>query len=531
MIELSALLLAIPIVCLLLLAGLPSQVADRWVGKLRQGVPLILVVQVLLAIWLTLLMARRRDSPLSISCFEWSEEMGIGFGIYLDGVSTLMLSMVSLVGLAVSRFSIRYLDGEAMQGRYFRWIGFTVGSVSLLVIAGNLLLFFAAWVMTSFGLHQLLLHYRHREAAARAAWTKFTISRIGDAFLIGALVLVFQTFGTCDLAALFAQAIEISGDSESQVGWSHTAIGWLLVLGAVTKSAQFPFHTWLPDTMETPTPVSALMHAGIVNAGGYLIIRMSPLIALSPGALFTLAGIGAFTACFAAVVMTTQPSIKRALAYSTIAQMGFMMLQCGLGAFSAAMLHILGHSFYKAYAFLSSGSLVGQDAAITTSGERANGQGRSFASLFGAAALSLVAFLAVCFVLGINIADKSGGLVLAFVICLAITTWGWRLLSVRQRRTSMIAAAGAVLMCFAYLGAFLGVSFLMASSVPVVALPLSATFLLAGICLAFCMLFLFSAALSLQKRWAWMATLRIHAANGFYFDALYQRVFGSLAKS
>ena len=286
------------------------------------------------------------------------EISSLSIGMYFDGATGLMLMLVSFVGLVVCRFSIRYLDGEAMQGRYFRWIGFTVGAVSLMVVAGNLLLFFVAWVATSFGLHQLLLHYGHRVAAHRAAWTKFAISRLGDAFLIGALVLTFNMFGTFELSELFSQVNDVV--STSQITGGHAAIGWLLVLGALTKSAQFPFHTWLPDTMETPTPVSALMHAGIVNAGGYLIIRMSPLVALAPSALMTLAVVGAFTACFAGVVMMTQPSIKRALAYSTIAQMGFMMLQCGLGAFAAAMLHILAHSLYKAHAFLSSGSVIAQ---------------------------------------------------------------------------------------------------------------------------------------------------------------------------
>ena len=240
------------------------------------------------------------------------------------------------------------------QGQYFAWTGFTIGAVSLMVISGNLLMFVVCWVMTSLGLHQLLLHYGHRPAAQRAAWTKFTISRIGDAALLAAIVVIYSEFKTLHFAELFAAV----GSSPDAATAATSVAGFLLIVGAITKSAQFPFHTWLPQTMETPTPVSALMHAGIVNAGGYLIIRTSPMVSLTPWALSLLAVIGGVTACFAAVVMLTQTSVKKSLAYSTIAQMGFMMLQCGLGAFSAAMLHIVAHSLYKAYAFLSSGNVI-----------------------------------------------------------------------------------------------------------------------------------------------------------------------------
>ncbi len=374
-----AVLLVVPILCLLATACLPSAIANTKVRLVRGFVTLLVALQCLLAFCLATGYVAMGSEPLSTSVLGTLDASNFA-GIYYDGATALMLALVSFVGFVVSRFSIRYLDGEAMQGRYFRWLGFTIGAVSLMVIAGNLLLFFAAWVMTSFGLHQLLLHYRHREAAHRAAWTKFTISRLGDAFLIAALILTFKTFGTFELSTLFESAKALAGTTALTP--SHVAIGWLLVLGAVTKSAQFPFHTWLPDTMETPTPVSALMHAGIVNAGGYLIIRMSPLVALAPAALITLALIGAFTACFAGVVMMTQPSVKRALAYSTIAQMGFMMLQCGLGAYSAAMLHILAHSLYKAHAFLSSGSVVSQSLATAGAKSPTPSLGKSIAYLF-----------------------------------------------------------------------------------------------------------------------------------------------------
>jgi len=529
-IEFLALLLAVPILCLLSLSCVPSRRADALVCKLRRLVPSMLGLQSLLTLALTGAIASGNQDPLSISCFELSKEMGLGFGIYFDGTSSLMLLMVSMVGFVVSWFSIRYLDGEAMQGRYFRWLGFTAGAVSLMVIAGNLLLFFAAWVMTSSGLHQLLLHYRHRAAAHRAAWTKFAISRLGDGFLIAALVLTFKSFGTYELASIFEQAKGVGADSQANA--SQLAIGWLIVLGAVTKSAQFPFHTWLPDTMETPTPVSALMHAGIVNAGGYLIIRMSPLVALAPEALTALAAIGAFTACFAGIVMMTQPSIKRALAYSTIAQMGFMMLQCGLGAFSAAMLHILAHSFYKAHAFLSSGSVMEERKSMMAAAPLpASLPNASLASLLAAFTMTLTAFVVASYTLGFNLADKSGGLVLVFILTLALTTWGWRLLALGNRAANVVAITGIPVLCFAYLAGYLCVNHLVSPATPELSTSKPPQLVLLDVCLAFFALFLLHIVLVQRIRPNWLEPLRIHAANGFYVDAIYQRVFGSIART
>jgi NAD(P)H-quinone oxidoreductase subunit 5 len=168
-----------------------------------------------------------------------------------------------------------------------------------------------------------------------AARKKFLISRLGDLFLTAAMVLIVSSLGSGDFATIFAAADQLRADSQP-LNWALSLGATFLVLGAMTKSAQFPMHSWLPDTMETPTPVSALMHAGIINAGGFLVIRLSPLISLSHLALDLLAVVGTLTAVIGSVIMLTQPTVKRALAYSTMAQMGFMMLQCGLGAFAAA---------------------------------------------------------------------------------------------------------------------------------------------------------------------------------------------------
>jgi NAD(P)H-quinone oxidoreductase subunit 5 len=270
----------------------------------------------------------------------------------MDAVSGVMVLLVATLGLRVLRFSRRHLEGDPGEAKYFAWMGVTLGAVLSLVMSGDLLVLGVSWVATSLGLHRLLLHYPERPGAVFSARKKFVYSRVGDLSLAGAFVWLAGAAGTWEFDGLFAA---VKDGRVSGLGW----VGGLLVFGAMLKSAQFPFHGWLPDTLETPTPVSAFMHAGIINAGGYLLIRLSPILVEVPTVLDLLVGVGALTAVFGSVVMLVQPGVKRALAYSTVAQMGFMLMQCGLGAFGLAMLHIVAHSIYKSHAFLTAGSTVG----------------------------------------------------------------------------------------------------------------------------------------------------------------------------
>ncbi len=269
-----------------------------------------------------------------------------------DQLSAVMALLVAFLGACVLRFSQNYLAGDPKQARFLSWMSLTLASVLTLVLAQHLLLILAAWITTSLSLHQLLLHHPGRSGAIFSARKKFVVSRLGDAALLAAIVLLYQNYGTFDLPTLFSAVA-------AQPAADLPLVGFFLVACAALESAQFPFPSWLPVTMETPTPVSAFMHAGIINAGGFLILRLSPLFEHAPAALYTLAAIGAITAAFGAVVMLAQPSVKRALAYSTIAQMGFMLLQCGLGYYGLALLHIVAHSIYKAHAFLRAGSTIG----------------------------------------------------------------------------------------------------------------------------------------------------------------------------
>lgn len=281
---------------------------------------------------------------------------GIGFSLSLDALSATLLLLVALVGTVVIRYARNYLAGDPGHERFMRLLALALSAVLLLVLSGNLFQLLLAWSATSIALGRLLLFYAGRTGAVLAARKKYVVSRVGDLCLIVAILLIYSLFGSLDIAALSAGATALAAAGD--VPASAHAAALLLVAAAVLKSAQFPVHGWLLEVMETPTPVSALLHAGIINAGGFLLLRLADLIALSGPALDGLIVVGGLTAMFGSVVMLTQTSVKVSLAYSTIAQMGFMILQCGLGAWSAALLHIVAHSLYKAHAFLSSGSVV-----------------------------------------------------------------------------------------------------------------------------------------------------------------------------
>ncbi len=286
----------------------------------------------------------------------------IGMSIRLDVVSAAMLLLVSFVGWVVVRYSTVYLDGETRQGTFMAWLCSTLATVMMLVVAGNLVQLVLAWVITSLCLHQLLLFYPERVAARRAARKKFVTARVADMALIGAAVLMAVNFGTTDIATILKAAGSADGG-----GFPYVTAG-LIAVAALLKSAQFPFHGWLTEVMEAPTPVSALLHAGVINAGGFVLIRFADVMLLAPGVLAALVMIGGFTALFGGLVMLTQPAVKTSLAWSTVAQMGFMIMQCGLALFPLAFLHIIAHSLYKAHSFLASGGAVERIAAIRRPG-------------------------------------------------------------------------------------------------------------------------------------------------------------------
>ncbi|MFO0687416.1 MAG: NADH-quinone oxidoreductase subunit L [Myxococcota bacterium] len=273
----------------------------------------------------------------------------------VDALTLTMLLLVTAIAWAIVRFCRRYLDGDPGARRARRWFQATVAAVCLLVLTDHLMVLAFAWVATSLALHQLLTHFDERPAALIAAHKKFLASRVAEVGVFAGVALIVDVVGSDRISELFRHLAEQPGlDPRLEVA------ACLLAFAAVLKCAQMPFHGWLIQVMEAPTPVSALLHAGVVNIGGFLMIRLAPLIAEAETASLLLVAWGSANAVTAALVTTTRVSIKVGLAWSTSAQMGFMLLECGLGAFSLALLHLVAHSLYKAHAFLTAGNVVEQ---------------------------------------------------------------------------------------------------------------------------------------------------------------------------
>ncbi len=280
----------------------------------------------------------------------------LGFSIRLDALSIIMFTMIAIIGFIVVKFAQNYLDGDPEQGRFIGRLAATIASVQLLVLSGNLGLLLISWILTSISLHRLLVFYKDRPGAQVAARKKFIMARLGDACLFVTVLLLYLQFGTGNLEVIFNELKGMLASGIIPTEIEGAAI--LLALAALFKSAQFPTHGWLIEVMETPTPVSALLHAGLLNAGPFLLLRMAYVMEASTYAPVLIITIGGFTALFASVAFLTQTSVKTALGYSSVAHMGFSLLVCGLGVYPAAMLHLVAHSFYKAHSFLSSGSII-----------------------------------------------------------------------------------------------------------------------------------------------------------------------------
>lgn len=287
--------------------------------------------------------------------------LGIGlFSLYIDALSALMAFAVTAIGLVVHLFSVRYMRDDPGYARFFALLDGIIAVILLMVLAGDLLTLLLAWHLIGVLLYFLLGHDLRREPATRYAfWTLFT-HRIGDLPLLAAVALLFHAHGTLVLPELFAR-IAAAPDLTTVLGLPLTeTVGLLILCAAFAKSAQFPLHTWLPYTMDGPTPVSALMHAGIVNAGGFLINRFAPLFVHTDWVLQVAIAVGLVTTVLGSLMMLMQSDIKKALGYSTMGQMGYMIMECGLGAFSLAIYHLLAHGVFKATLFLGSGSLISQ---------------------------------------------------------------------------------------------------------------------------------------------------------------------------
>lgn len=295
--------------------------------------------------------------------FEWINlgivpgfgEINMKLGIIIDNISVIMMFVVALVSALVHYFSIEYMKGDVRYNRYFAYLGIFTFSMMGIVLTHNLLMMYIFWELVGLSSYLLIGHWYEKKSASDAAKKAFIVNRIGDIGMLLGILIIYNHYHTFVLDEIFSAIA--SGKLPFDSAWGLTVTGLLLFCGAVGKSAQFPLHVWLPDAMEGPTPVSALIHAAtMVAAGVYLVVRIFPM--LTGDALFVIACIGALSAFIPATIALTQTDIKKVLAYSTISQLGYMILALGVGAYSLAFFHLVTHAFFKAGLFLGSGSVI-----------------------------------------------------------------------------------------------------------------------------------------------------------------------------
>ncbi len=352
---------------LLLVLPMAGFVSTTVLGR-RMGRPWLIAVPAIIVVWAiasylafqALIQGAFGNEAISFTAYEWipAGDFRIPFNLFLDNLTAVMLLVVTTIGMLVHVYSIGYMAHDPSRWRFFAYLNLFMFSMLLLVLAGNYLLVFAAWELVGLSSYLLIGFWYHKRSAALASKKAFLVNRVGDVGFALGIMAIWTTVGTLDFEAVFKllpAALQV-GDIQQ---WMMIGICLLLFCGAVGKSAQFPLHVWLPDAMEGPTPVSALIHAAtMVNAGVYLIARSSPLFSHAPEALILVAAVGIFTAIFAASIALTQKDIKRVLAYSTLSQLGYMFAALGVGAWTAAIFHLVTHGIFKGLLFLGSGSVI-----------------------------------------------------------------------------------------------------------------------------------------------------------------------------
>ena len=384
-----------------LLATVVIALAGRWLGEASGKVGVFatgISFALSIAAFVELVLWRE---PVFIPLYEFlrSGNLTIDLGLYIDQLTVLLLLLVTGGSFVVHVYSSRYMIGDARYSRFFAVLALFTFAMVTLVMSSNLLMIFICWELMGICSYLLISHQADREAACKAATKAFLVNALADVGLLFGIILTFAMFGTLDIRQILEQAPSLSGQTINLLGWAGlefhvekiTTITLFLFMGCLGKSAQVPFHVWLPNAMEAPTPVSALIHAAtMVNAGPFLLVRFSPLFMLSPVVMTVIAIVGGTTALFAAVVSLTQTDIKKILAYSTISQIGFMIMTCGVGAFAVAIFHMLAHGCLKGFLFLSSGSQL-ESAAGHEHEESAAGRSRpSWLLYFGALILACV---------------------------------------------------------------------------------------------------------------------------------------------
>jgi NADH-quinone oxidoreductase subunit L len=299
----------------------------------------------------------------SIILFNWIkiESFKVNWGLFFDSLSLTMLLMITLISFLVHVYSFGYMSHDENKGKFFSLLSLFTFFMLILISAPNLLQLFFGWEGVGLASYLLIGFWHRKKTPPVAAMKAFIVNRVGDLGLIAAIGFMFYIYETLDFVQILP---DIEKMAQQTLSFFHELpaaelIAFSLILAAMGKSAQFGLHTWLPDAMEGPTPVSALIHAAtMVTAGVFLICRFSPLLELAPHARFALLIIGTLTAFFAATIALTQTDIKKIVAYSTCSQLGYMMMACGISAYNAAMFHLVTHAFFKALLFLGAGSVI-----------------------------------------------------------------------------------------------------------------------------------------------------------------------------
>jgi NAD(P)H-quinone oxidoreductase subunit 5 len=431
-----------------------------------------------------------------------------------DRLTFTILGLVSLLAAIIARYSTNYLAGEAAQGTFFRWLALTASAFMLVVIAGNMLMFAIAIVFTGTGLNRLLTYYRDRLPAQMVAHKKLLFSRMADTSLLVAAVLIAASEGSLSFEAIAAAA------EQGDLSWQLHLAAWLIVAYAVLKSGQFPFHGWLLQVMEAPTPVSALLHAGIVYSGAIIVLRTHELLLADGSALVALALVGLMTAALASLAMLTQTAIKSSLAWSTAGQLGFVLLELGLGLFVLAVLHLVAHSLYKAHAFLSSGSMVDM---LRAPGSRSRKRVTPLA--WGAAvALSAAITFAMAAAWGITPAREPALVAIGTIVAVAVAQlllagWAGAALTVRLLVVSVLVTA-------VYFGLHTGFAALYAGVLKPIphAVPAGYYLLLGLVGVVFLGLSYLQSVLTSQSAAPWLQRLYVHLYNGLYTDLPVERL-------
>lgn len=351
-----------------LMAVLTLVLGKPWMGEQghKIGIP-AMALSFLLS--LVALVHVESDGAFSIPLYRLihSGDLVVDLALYVDQLTVLLLLLVTGVSSVVHVYASRYMIGDPRYNRFFAVMALFTFSMIMLVMSNNLLMMYVFWEVMGICSYLLISHWGERKSSGQAATKAFLVNSVADVGLGFGVILAYSTFGTLDIQMILAEAKTMEGTTINLLGWLGmdlsihvlTLLTLFLLVGAMGKSAQVPLHVWLPFAMEAPTPVSALIHAAtMVNAGPFLLVRMSPLIVLSPVAMAVIAVIGAITALYAALVSLTQVDVKRILAFSTIGQIGFMVLTCGIGAFAVSIFHMLAHGCLKGFLFLSTGNAL-----------------------------------------------------------------------------------------------------------------------------------------------------------------------------